>query len=46
VTQNPGVYQVNIQVPSKIPPGDQAFAIAIAGVSSPLGGYITVSSSQ
>ncbi len=46
VTQNAGVYQVNIQVPSNIPAGDQPFVITIGGVSSPSGAYITVSSSQ
>jgi len=44
VTQNAGVYQVNIQVPSNVPTGDQPFVITIGGVSSPSGAYITVAS--
>jgi len=38
------VYQVNIQVPSNVPTGDQPFVITIGGVSSPSGAYITVAS--
>ncbi len=46
VTQNAGVYQVNIQVPANVPAGDQPFIITIGGVASPSGGYITVGPSQ
>jgi len=46
VTQNAGVYQVNIQVPANIPPGDQALIITIGGAASSSGGYITVGASQ
>ena len=44
VTQNAGVYQVNIRVPDTVPAGDQPFIITIGGVSSPSGAYITVAS--
>ena len=44
VTQNAGVYQVNIRVPEGVPAGDQPFVITIAGVSSPSAAYITVGS--
>ena len=42
VTQNAGLYQVNLRVPEKVPDGDQSLVISIGGVSSPAGGYITV----
>jgi len=43
VTQNAGLYQVNIQVPNGVPAGDQPFIITIGGASSPSGAFITVS---
>lgn len=42
VTQNAGLYQVNLRVPEKVPDGDQPLVITIGGVSSPAGGFITV----
>jgi len=42
LTQNAGLYQVNIQVPDNVPAGDQSFVITIGGVSSPAGGFLTV----
>ena len=42
VTQNAGLYQVNLRVPEKVPDGDQPLVITIGGVSSPNGGFITV----
>jgi len=44
VTQNAGLYQVNLRVPANVPNGDQAVVITIGGASSPAGGYITVNS--
>lgn len=46
VTQDAGVYQVNILVPDGIPPGDQPFIITIGGAASPSGAYITVGAPQ
>ena len=42
VTQNAGLYQVNLRVPANVPNGDQSVVITIGGASSPAGGYITV----
>jgi uncharacterized protein (TIGR03437 family) len=42
VTQNAGLYQVNLRVPAKVPDGDQPVVITISGQSSPAGGFITV----
>lgn len=42
VTQNAGLYQVNLRVPEKVPDGDQSLVITIGGVSSPPDGFITV----
>jgi uncharacterized protein (TIGR03437 family) len=42
VTQNAGLYQLNIQLPAAVPAGDQPVVVTIAGVSSPAGGFITV----
>ena len=42
VTQNAGLYQVNLRVPAQVPDGDQAVVITIGGVASPPGGFITV----
>ena len=43
LSQNAGLYQVNLRVPDSVVDGDQALVISIDGVSSPAGGYITVS---
>jgi len=43
VSQNAGLYQLNIRVPDGLPDGDQSLVITIGGVPSPAGGYITVS---
>ena len=43
VTQNAGLYQVNLRVPDGVPEGDQALVITVGGVSSPAGAFITVS---
>jgi len=32
----PALYQVNLQVPTNIPPGDQPVSVAIGGVASPI----------
>jgi uncharacterized protein (TIGR03437 family) len=42
VTQNAGLYQVNLRVPANVPDGDQALGITIGGVPSPSGAFITV----
>jgi uncharacterized protein (TIGR03437 family) len=42
VTQNAGLYQVNLRVPAQVPDGDQPVVITIGGAASPPGGYITV----
>jgi uncharacterized protein (TIGR03437 family) len=44
VSQNAGLYQVNLRVPNGIQAGDQSLVITVGGVSSPAGGFITVSS--
>jgi uncharacterized protein (TIGR03437 family) len=44
VTQNAGLYQLNIQLPAAIPAGDQPVIATIGGISSPAGGFITVTS--
>ncbi len=38
----PGLYQLNFQVPTDMPEGDQAVVLTIGGASSPLGPFITV----
>jgi uncharacterized protein (TIGR03437 family) len=43
VTQNAGLYQVNLRVPDGVPDGDQALVITVGGVLSPAGAFITVS---
>ena len=43
VSQNAGLYQLNIRVPDSVPDGDQSLVVNIGGISSPAGGYITVS---
>ena len=43
VTQNAGLYQVNLRVPDGVPDGDQALVITVGGTASPPGGFITVS---
>jgi uncharacterized protein (TIGR03437 family) len=42
VTQNAGLYQVNIKVPNQVPDGNQSLGITIGGVQSPAGAFITV----
>jgi uncharacterized protein (TIGR03437 family) len=42
VTENAGLYQVNLQVPEGVPDGDQSLVITVGGVTSPAGGFITV----
>jgi uncharacterized protein (TIGR03437 family) len=42
VTQNAGLYQVNLRVPDGVKDGDQPLTITIGGVPSPEGSYITV----
>jgi uncharacterized protein (TIGR03437 family) len=44
VTQDAGLYQLNIQLPASIPAGNQPVIVTIAGVSSPAGAFITVTS--
>ena len=36
-----GVYQLNLQLPAGLAPGDHTIAISVNGVSSPPGGYIS-----
>jgi uncharacterized protein (TIGR03437 family) len=43
VSQNAGLYQVNLRVPDGVPDGDQALVITVGSASSPAGGFITVS---
>jgi uncharacterized protein (TIGR03437 family) len=43
VTQNAGLYQVNLRVPDGVPDGDQALVITVGGASSPAGAFITAS---
>jgi uncharacterized protein (TIGR03437 family) len=43
VTQNAGLYQVNVRVPDAVPDGDQAVILTVGGVASPAGGFLTVS---
>ena len=42
LTQFPGVYQVNVKIPSGVPDGDQPAVLTIGGVPSPAQAYITV----
>jgi uncharacterized protein (TIGR03437 family) len=42
VTQNAGLYQLNIQLPASVPSGDEAVIVTIGGVAAPAGGFITV----
>ncbi len=42
LSQEAGVYQVNVRVPDTVPDGDQSFTLSVGGVSSPAGGFITV----
>jgi len=44
VSQNAGLYQVNLRVPNGVTNGDQSLVITVGGASSPAGGFITVSS--
>jgi len=43
VTQNAGLYQVNIRVPDAVADGDQAVILTVGGVATPAGGFLTVS---
>jgi uncharacterized protein (TIGR03437 family) len=43
VTQNAGLYQVNLRVPDAVPDGDQAVILTVGGVATPAGGFLTVS---
>jgi uncharacterized protein (TIGR03437 family) len=43
ITQNAGLYQVNLRVPDGVADGDQALVITVGGAPSPAGGFITVS---
>ena len=42
VTQNAGLYQVNLRVPAGVPDGDDSVVIQIGGAASPANAYITV----
>ncbi len=42
VTQDAGLYQVNLKVPGNVPDGDQPLVIAIGGAPSPSDAFITV----
>ena len=42
VTENAGLYQVNLRVPNQVPDGDQSLVITIGGSASPAGGFVTV----
>jgi len=42
VTENAGLYQVNLRVPEGVPDGDQSLVITVGEVKSPAGGFITV----
>jgi uncharacterized protein (TIGR03437 family) len=44
VSQNAGLYQVNLRVPNGVTNGDQSLVITVGGASSPAGGFITASS--
>jgi uncharacterized protein (TIGR03437 family) len=44
VSQNAGLYQVNLRVPNGVANGDQSLVMTVGGASSPAGGFITVSS--
>ena len=46
VTQDAGLYQVNLKVPSNVPAGDQPLVITIGGVASPSSAFITVQSAN
>jgi uncharacterized protein (TIGR03437 family) len=41
-----GLYQVNIQVPSGVPDGNQPLVITVGGVASPGDAFITVQNGQ
>jgi uncharacterized protein (TIGR03437 family) len=46
VSQNAGLYQLNIRVPDGVPDGDESLVITIGNASSPAGAYITVKRTQ
>jgi trimeric autotransporter adhesin len=41
-TQDAGLYQVNLKVPSSVPDGNQPLVITVGGVASPSGAFLTV----
>lgn len=42
LSQFAGLYQVNIHVPSSVPPGNQPLVITVDGVASPTNAFVTV----
>jgi uncharacterized protein (TIGR03437 family) len=42
VTQNAGLYQVNLRVTDAVPDGDQPVMLTVGGVATPAGGFVTV----
>jgi uncharacterized protein (TIGR03437 family) len=46
LSQFAGLYQVNIQVPARVPDGNQPLVITVGGVASPASGYIAVQGTQ
>jgi uncharacterized protein (TIGR03437 family) len=42
VTQNAGLYQVNLRIPDAVPDGDQQVVLTVGGVPTPTGGFITI----
>ena len=42
VTQNAGLYQLNIRVPDAVPDGDQPLTIIVSGATSPATAFVTV----
>jgi uncharacterized protein (TIGR03437 family) len=42
VTQNAGLYQVNLRIPDAVPDGDQPVILTVGGVSTPASGFLTV----
>jgi uncharacterized protein (TIGR03437 family) len=46
LSQYAGLYQVNIQVPSGVPDGNQPLVITVGGVASPGDAFITVQNGQ
>lgn len=46
ISQFAGLYQVDIQVPSSVPDGNQQLVITVGGVASPANAFVTVQNSQ